>query len=134
MDNVSINIWAVLVAATGAFVVGGLWYSPILFGRAWQRLNGISDEELGQSMAKVFGGAALLSLVMALNLAAFLGPKATLTFGIGAGAAAGLGWVAAAMGITYLFERKPFLLFVINAGYHVVTFVMMGAVLGAWGV
>ena len=28
-----INVWAVLVAAVSAFVLGGLWYSPMLFGR-----------------------------------------------------------------------------------------------------
>lgn len=132
METVSINFLAVFVAALSAFVVGGLWYSPLLFGKAWQRLNQLEDAELGKSMGKVFGGAALLSLVMALNLAAFLGPQATLGFGVGAGAAAGIGWVAAGMGITYLFERKSFKLFAINAGYHVVTLTMMGAILGAW--
>ncbi|MFT4767423.1 MAG: hypothetical protein ACI8RN_000549 [Glaciecola sp.] len=36
MDAVSINWMAtVVVAAVVGFVVGGLWYSPILFGKIW---------------------------------------------------------------------------------------------------
>jgi len=33
------NVWAVLAAAVSSFVLGGLWYSPALFGPAWQRLS-----------------------------------------------------------------------------------------------
>ena len=45
---------------------------------------------------------------------------------------AGMFWVAASIGVTYLFERKPLSLFLINAGYHVVTYTLMGIILGAW--
>lgn len=128
----SINFLAVLSAAAGTFLIGGAWYSPMLFGRSWQKLVGLSDEELASSLPRVFAGSFGLALVMALNLAAFLGPEATVAFGVGAGIAAGLGWVAAGMGVTYLFERRPFRLFLINAGYHVVSFTMMGALLGLW--
>jgi hypothetical protein len=49
-----------------------------------------------------------------------------------AGALVGLCWVGTSFGITYLFERKPFILFAINAGYHLVTFTVMGTILGLW--
>ena len=48
------------------------------------------------------------------------------------GGLAGFGWVAASMGTTYAFERKPLRLFMIDAGYHGVTYVVMGAILGVW--
>lgn len=132
MDITKLNFLAVIAAAAGAFVIGGVWYSPLLFGRVWQQLVGLTDEQLGRSVGRVFGGAFVLALVMALNLAAFVGPTATAAFGAMAGLAAGLGWVAAGLGVTYLFERRPLKLFVINAGYHVVTFTWMGLLLGAW--
>jgi uncharacterized protein DUF1761 len=44
----------------------------------------------------------------------------------------GLGWVTASMGVTYLVERRPLKLLLINGGYHVVAYVVMGAILGAW--
>jgi len=40
--------------------------------------------------------------------------------------------VALSFGVTYLFERKSFGLFLINAGYHGLAFTLMGAILGAW--
>ena len=55
-------------------------------------------------MAVVFGASFVLSLLIAFNLAAFLAGAPNLAWGLTAGALAGIGWVATAMGITYLFE------------------------------
>lgn len=120
---------AVLVAAASTFLLGGLWYSA-LFARVWQRASGVSDEQLRGGAARIFAGAAALSLVMAFTLAAFIGAEGT-AFGTAAGLAAGVGWVACAIGILCLFERRSPLLFVIDAGYFTVAFTAMGAIIGA---
>ncbi|MEN0062222.1 MAG: DUF1761 domain-containing protein [Myxococcota bacterium] len=127
-----LNLVAALVAALATFAVGGLWYSPLLFGGRWMTYLDLSEAELGQNPGRVFGGAFVLQLVMALNLAAFLGPKPSLAFATGASFAAGFGWVALGMGVTYLFERRPLGLWLINGGYHMVSFVVMGLILGGW--
>jgi hypothetical protein len=133
MDGVQIHYPAVLAAAALGFVIGGLWYSPLLFAKPWMQSAGITEEQTRQaSMAKVFGLSALATLVMALNLAAFIGPKASLGFGLFAGFAAGLGWVAMSLGVIYLFEQRPLKLWLINSGYQVVTYTVMGGVLGVW--
>ncbi len=133
MDVSAINYLAVLVAAVSSFVVGSLWYSPLLFGNVWQREAKLSDDEIKNSnMVKIFGLTFVLSLFISFNLAAFLGPDSTLTFGLCAGAAAGIGWVATALGILYLFEKRSLRLWLINAGYHAVTFTLMGGILGLW--
>lgn len=106
MDLSSLNLLAILVAALTSFVIGGLWYSPILFGKAWMQENGLTDDELKGKMGLIFGTTFVLALIIAFNLAAFLGPEATFSWGLTAGALAGIGWVAAAIGILYLFERK----------------------------
>jgi hypothetical protein len=125
-----INWIAVVVAAVSSFVLGGLWYSPVLFGKAWQREAGISDEKLKQgNMAKIFGLSFVLSLLAAWNFANFLGPRPSIVFGTAVGASAGLLWVASSFGINYLFERKSFKLFAINGGYHTVQFAIIGLVL-----
>ncbi|HBD19770.1 MAG TPA: DUF1761 domain-containing protein [Arenimonas sp.] len=127
------NVWAVLVAAVSSFVLGGLWYSPVLFGKAWQRETGLSDETLaGGNMALIFGLAFVLSLAAAFVFALFLGPRPSLELGVGAGASAGLFWVASSFGINYLFERKSLKLFAINAGYHTLQFTLIGLVLALW--
>jgi Protein of unknown function (DUF1761) len=128
-----VNFLAVVVAALTSFLIGGLWYSRLLFGTAWMKESGMNEERIKQgNRSAIFGTTFILALIIALNLAVFLQGPPNLAWGMTAGALAGIGWVAAAMGITYLFEQKSGKLFLINAGYHVVTFTIMGAILGAW--
>jgi Protein of unknown function (DUF1761) len=97
------------------------------------RETGLTEERLKQSnMGLVFGLSFLLALVAAVVFAFFLGSRPAFAFATQAGVAAGVGWVATSFGINYLFERKSFALFAINAGYHVVQFTLIGVILGAW--
>lgn len=133
MADLQLNFAAIVVAALLSFAIGGLWYSPLLFARAWLKECGLTEEQTRQApMARTFGFAALASLVMAFNLAAFIGPKASLGFGLFAGAAAGIGWVAMALGVIYLFEQRSLKLWLINSGYQVVALTLMGGLLGVW--
>jgi hypothetical protein len=133
MNPTDINWLAVFVAALSTFLIGGVWYSPLLFAKSWMAANGFTEESLkNANMAKIFGGAFALALLMATNLAFFLGKDATLAFGVGAGVAAGLGWVAAMLSVIALFERRPLAWALINGGYSLVAFAAMGAILGIW--
>ena len=133
MDTSFINHLAVLVAAISTFLLGGLWYSPSVFGKMWLKENGLTEEQLrNRNVAKVFGIAFLLALISAYNLVMFLGPNATIETGGLYGFLAGIGWVATFVGTHYVFEKKSFTLFLINAGYSVVALTLMGIILGAW--
>jgi hypothetical protein len=127
------NVWAVLACAVASMVLGGLWYSPALFGNAWMRAAGISEEKARSAkMGVVMGSAFVLSLIGAAVFALFLGPEPALGFAIGAGSSAGLCWVAGSFGINYLFEQRPLRLFLINGGYHTLQYTLIGVILGAW--
>ena len=134
MQTEQINWLAVIVAAVSMFLVGGLWYSPLLFGKIWQRANGFTDEQVsGFNKGRAFGGSFILALIMAANLAMFLAdPGTTLSWGIMAGLLAGVGWVAAGIAMTALFEGRPWSYILVNGGYHIVAFALMGAILGGW--
>lgn len=128
-----LNYWAVLTAALSAFLIGGAWYSPALFAKQWMAANRLAEADLKRgNIALIFGGSFALALISALALAMFIGPSSSLSFGAMAGALVGFGWVGTSFGVTYLFERKPFILFLINAGYHIVTFMVMGIILSLW--
>ncbi len=128
-----INYLAAVLAAISAFILGGLWYSPALFGNAWLRATGLTAEELAKgNPAVVYGVSFVLALIAALVFALFLGPAPALGFAVGAGASAGLCWVGASFGINYMFERKPIGLLLINAGYHTAQFTLYGLILGLW--
>lgn len=133
MDFNQINWAAVAVAAVSNFMLGGLWYSPVLFGKAWQKENGLDDESLKKGSGRVFGFAFLWSVVMSFNLAMFLADEKTdAIWGMSAGFLAGFGWVAMAIFTIGLFERKSTRYMLINAGYMTVSFILMGLILGAW--
>jgi hypothetical protein len=128
-----VNWLAVIVAALSTFLIGGLWYSPAVFGKAWMKENGFTEEGMkGGNMVKIFGLAFILGLVASVNLAMFLGPTDDAGMGAFYGFLAGFGWVATFVGTHYLFERKSFKLFLINAGYSVVSLTIMGLIIGAW--
>jgi hypothetical protein len=134
VDFSRINYLAVLVAALSTFVLGGLWYSPLLFGKAWMRVNNFSDADLATfSKARMFGWSFIFALVMSLNLSMFLAaPDTTVKWGMAAGALTGVGWVAMAIAIIGVFENRSWGYIAINGGYMIVAFVLMGAILGVW--
>ena len=122
---------ASLVAAVSAFVLGGIWYSPMLFAKAWQQDTGLSDEQLNASnKGKIFGLSFIYCLLAAITFSMFLGPDPSVAFGLGAGATAGIFWVAGSFGVNYQFELKPNRLLLINGGYHAAQFALYGLVFG----
>ena len=133
MDPTKLNYLAIVVATLSMFILGGLWYSPALFGKLWMRECGLTEEKLKQAnMKKIYGLAFILSFIMAFNLAVFLSNSSDLVWGMTAGALAGIGWVAMAFGVNCLFERKSLTYFLINAGYFSIAFIIMGGIVAVW--
>lgn len=129
----NINWLAVLAAGLTAFMVGGIWYSKILFANAWMTDSHLTSEQLKTgNKGKIFGFAFFFSLLMAATIALFLsGEKG----GLGYGAAVGfhLGLLAfSAIAIHSLFELKSWRHIFINGGYIVVSLTLMGAIIGCW--
>lgn len=128
-----VNFFAVLAATVLAFVIGGLWYSPLLFFRAWLDGAGLTAEDAQQGHpAKIYGGAFAMTFVAATLMAVVIGHHKSVGVGIHWGLIVGLGWVATSFATNYLFERRSLKLWLVNAGYNVVLFVVMGAVIGLW--
>lgn len=126
---------AVIVASLASFVVGGIWYSPLLFSKVWEREAGLSLEQIkGASMARIFGGAFVLTFLGVLVLSFFIEPGEgldNLHHGAALGFHVGLFWVAGSLGVNYLFERRSLRLWLINGGYNVVAYTVAGIILAA---
>lgn len=128
----NINWLSVLVAGISAFLVGGIWYGPLL-GKAWMTEFGFTEDDLKQrNLLRTFGLSLVLAILAALILDMFIGKDADMAFGGIAGFMAGFGWVASLLGIIYLFEMRSLKAFLINAGYCVIALTVMGLILGAW--
>jgi len=134
MNIFDVNWIAVVVAALAGFVVGGIWYGPIM-GRKWMGAVGLTEEQLKQgNMAALYGGAFAFSLLASWTLAHTFATYATdLSFTIKILTAFGvaLGFIVPAIGTNYLFSRKSATLFFIDAAYWLLFYIVMGAV-HAW--
>lgn len=137
MDFSNINYLAVAVSSILAFALGSMWYTPILFGKHWQKEVGLKDKDIENgNMPLTFGGSFILIVIMNLGVAVLINSlgleEINLTSGALVGFFSGVTFVATAMGINLLYEQKTMKLWLINAGYQVIYLVMAGAILGAW--
>ncbi len=135
MEYTGINYWAVLVAGIAYMIVGALWYSPVLFGGAWMRGIGKSKEQIAKDFSPVnYFLALIFSLIAAYGIARimFWSNGSSIADGITVSLLAGVCFVFPSMGVNDVFENRPRGLTFINIFYHIVGFVVMGIIIGAW--
>jgi hypothetical protein len=140
MYLIGINLWSVLVAAIATMVVGFLWYSPLLFARPWMVLMGYDPEdkakleEMRKGAGKMYGFSFLASLVSAGVLAKIIAITTvnSALYGMKVGFAVWLGFVTTVQLTSVLFARQPAKLYLINTGYQLACYLVMGAILAVW--
>lgn len=134
-----VNYLAVLVSGVVIFVLGGLWYSPVLFAKKWTALQGKSEEEMkaaaaSSAMPILYLAAFFCGLLSAWALAVVINHFANLsaTRGAAIGAFCWLGFAAATSLPNAMFSMKPKALWLLDTGYNFVSFVVAGAILAVW--
>jgi hypothetical protein len=140
MGDVEVNYLAVLLAALSSFVVGMVWYAKPVFGKAWAKLTGMTDEKQKQHMGRAMGGALVSALLIAYVLAtvtymsnvllggSFLSSALTTAFWLG------LGLQVTVIFIHDGFEQRPTKLSLMNAGNQLANILVMGLIIGLMGV
>jgi hypothetical protein len=149
-----INFYAILVAALTTLVIGFVWYGP-LFGKAWMKETGLTEEDLKKdSMVKIFGLTFVFSVMFAFlmqflcihqfgplgmiggpdfietakpSYAAFMADHGALH-----GFMSGLFLAFPLIAINGLFERKTWKYIFIHSGYWTVVMTIMGAIVCGW--
>jgi hypothetical protein len=131
IDFMEINYLAVLIAAFVTMIIGALWYSPVLFGNAWMKEMGFTKEDVsgGGPMTYVLTGITALVGCLFLALILTLFEERSFVSGIIAGSIIAIS-VSAKIGMNYLFENKTRKHYFITIGYHVVTYLLSGIILG----
>lgn len=132
-----INWLAVLCAGLGYFALGALWYSKILFSGKWLQLTKIDpkDPDATKGMAAVMLGSLFFMILTALGLA-ILQHKLQLTggwmSGLKLGTVTGLFFGAAAISISYLYEKRATGLHFINGGYTLAGNIIAAIIICIW--
>jgi hypothetical protein len=130
----AMNYVAIVVAALAAYVLGALWYSPLLFGKQWMKLAGMKKMKKPANPGLMYFFGFVSSLVMSGVLALVLPLLGNATIGAGLVSALWiwLGFIGTLTLGSVLWEGKPFALWILNNAYHVVSILIMAAVLTAW--
>lgn len=129
---------AVIVATLVHYILGGLWYSPLLFGNKFLQLINWSPEKVRQmeseSHVKELAIAFVMSLILVYILAHFIQyTKATKAMeGIQTAFWLWLGFVVTTQAPTVIFEGRSFGLFLINVAYQFVGCALAGVILAVW--
>ena len=134
LTDLAINWLGVLVAGIAAMVIGFVWYSPFLFGRAWISASGINETQVAEmkkkGMAKTYVFAFLSSLVMSFAVGFLLNVVYvdTLLDAVILGVITWLGFIATVMVGGLLWEGKSPKLVVINAGHYLTIMLTMAII------
>lgn len=132
-----VNIWAVIVSAVVSMALGFLWYSPIMFGKAWMKLSKVDPQKVKQAnknMPKLYSIMFVATLVTVYVLAQLidLTLASTTLDGVELAALVWAGFVAATGVSMMLFEGKSWKLFFINTGFTLVSLLLSGVILTLW--
>jgi hypothetical protein len=130
-----INYWAVVIAWLVNVVVGALWYSPMGFGKAWEKHTGINILKIPEQEAtRALVFVAVSGLVQAVTLAVVLNSMhvTEAVNGLVIGLVLWLGLTAATtVGVT-LYQRRSLKFLWLNASYFLLVMAVNSIILAIW--
>ena len=133
-STIEIDVIMIFIAAVMNMGLGMIWYSPDVFGKKWMKLTGLSKSKMSRDMGYIYALSFFASLLTAFTLDVFILniPNSNIWTGLMVGFWAGIGFSAATSLSDYLFsgDAKKNELYLINAGFHLVSLMLMGLLLG----
>jgi hypothetical protein len=129
-----VNWLAIAVSVIANFVIGGIWYSPLLFVKPWLKMSGVDKQVFDAGLPKALLGDLFSAIAIALVLNQVM--RWSGAIGLGSGLLVSVfvwvGFVVSVLITQVTYERRPFAFFAISAGYRFVTLIAMGAILSIW--
>lgn len=125
----------IIISAAASVLIGWIWYHPRVFGTAWMRMSGITPDvaergkrRMPMTVATAFIANMVIAWVMfnvglALGIYDLVGAVVDLALWLW------LGFVATTMLGSVLWDQKPVSLYLINAGYWLVSFAATAVIL-----
>jgi hypothetical protein len=129
-----VNWLAIAVSVIANFVIGGIWYSPLLFVKPWLKMSGVDKQVFDAGLPKALLGDLFSAIAIALVLNQVM--RWSDVIGLGSGLLVSVliwvGFVVSVLITQVTYERRPFAFFAISAGYRFVTLMAMGVILSVW--
>lgn len=130
-----INYLAVIIASLVAFLIGSIWYMKQLFGARWQKEIKLSDKDIEKAnMPKVLLVSFMTILISAVAISVLLSVMVLDTAVQGAlfGIMIAVGIIATNKLMQVQYEQRSWTYWYIVAGYDIVAYAVMGAILASW--
>jgi hypothetical protein len=129
------NYLAVLVAAVVNMVIGGIWYSPVLFAKPWMALNNMTPESMknvkpGPLYAQSFAATLVSYFILALAINSL--SISTALDGLKTGFCIWLGFITTVQFTANVFSPKKIQAYFIDTGYQLVATLTAGVILAVW--
>lgn len=140
MDFSAINWLAIVACVIVSMISGSIWYNPKTFFPTWWKVVGKTEEPgMAGNMGMTWALTVLASFVQAVAMAFMVNAMGGLMTG-GTTAATGasigfmlwFGFIAPTYLVNKLFAGHGLKIWAIEAGNHLVNFILFGAILGAW--
>ena len=133
----SVNYLAVVVVAIIGFLLGWLWYSPVLFVKAWMEEMKFTPETMEAckpKMASLMAKGFLTTLLSTFGLAVLITAHGSENWIKGAafGFFIGVMVVGLRQVNCNLWEGRSLKLQLITVGHEVALYTLQGAILGVW--
>lgn len=135
MTGVEINFIAVFVSAVIIFLLGGIWYSPVLFAKPWMSLINKSKDELKKdAKTSNYIIAFMQGIITAYILAIFISwaQASTLSSGAWIGFMCWFGFAGTTSLVHNSFAGRHLKLWMIDTGFTLVSFIAAGILLALW--
>lgn len=126
------NYLSILVAAIAQMLIGYIYYAPAVFGKQWMKLKKMDEsdmkkEDMGTTLVLSFIASLVTAYVLAhiLNVAG----AQTVSDALQGGFWIWLGFIATTTLMGVVYGHKPFKLYVLNNGYHLLSLLVMAGIL-----
>lgn len=128
-----ISLLAVLAGGIIVMIMGSIWYTPKVFFNTWAREIGKKPEDIKPNPS-VFGLMFVSALIQSFVLANIDRAFGANTFisGLLLGIMIWFGLIATTMVGNYMFAGRSWKLYGIDAGYYLVTFVLLCVLHSMW--
>jgi hypothetical protein len=133
-----LNWAAVAVGAVIYFALGAVWFTPPVFGRAWQRSIGWDPTRQPPPMTKARLVGPLIAYLLAAVATGWLAVATgsdTATEGVLLGVVVGVGFGLALTAVDTVFDPnrpQPVVWFVITGAYHLLGLLAVALLVSVW--
>jgi hypothetical protein len=131
---IQVTLVPIIVAGISAVLIGWVWFHPKVFGSAWMRMSNVTPEMAEASKKRmpitVFAGfVAAMIIAWVMGYVGILLGVYDVVGAVVLGFWCWLGFVAPTMLGVVLWEHKPIRLYLINAIYWLVVFIVIALIL-----